>query len=139
MFKIFWVWEDEKFKELDDVMVEDIDDKEVWQIAVDILETPYEFVIVAPIAWLDLNDIGLSFNDSVLTISWHRDKPEVYSPTNIIRNSECFWWKFVRNIILPDNLDFDNIKASMENNMLVISIPKLKFSTQSIRIDRIDS
>lgn len=139
MFKIFWVWEEEKYKNIDEVMTDNNNEDDIWQIAVDILETPYEFLIVAPIAWLDLEDINLSFNDSILTISWHRDKPDIYSWSNIIRNSECFWWKFLRNIILPDNLDFDEIKASMENNMLMVNIPKLKFSTQNIKINRIHS
>ncbi|PIE85545.1 hypothetical protein CSA08_01430 [Candidatus Gracilibacteria bacterium] len=139
MFKIFGVGEEEKYKELDDVMNDSINENDIGQIAVDILETPYEFLVIAPIAGLNLEDINLSFNDSVLTISGHRDKPDVYSGLNVInRNSECFWGKFLRNIILPDNLDFDGIKASMENNMLVVTIPKLKFSTHNIRIDKID-
>jgi HSP20 family molecular chaperone IbpA len=39
---------------------------------------------------------------------------------------------------LPENLDFDTINASMENNLLMISIRKLQFTSQSIKIDRID-
>ena len=55
-----------------------------------------------------------------------------------IKSSECFWGSFVRNIILPDNLDFDNISAAMENNLLHITIQKLQFSSQNIKIDRIE-
>lgn len=139
MFKIFWVWDDKDFVELDSDITEKINEENIWQIAIDILETPYEFIIIAPIAWVDLEDINLSFNNTVLTISWIREKPEIYIESNIIRNSECFWWKFIRNIILPDNLDFDSIKATMENNMLVINIAKLKFSTQDIKINKVYS
>ena len=53
-----------------------------------------------------------------------------------MRNSECFWGDFVRNVLLPDNLDFDNIQASMENNLLIITIQKLQFNSQSIKINR---
>lgn len=113
--------------------------EEVWQVAVDILETPYEIIILAPIAWLELEDIDLSFNKSILTIKWFRNKPEIYSSDVVVKNSECFWWKFVRNIILPENLDFDNIKATLENNLLVITIQKLQFSSQNIKIDRLES
>jgi len=141
MFKVFWVWEDDDFTELDEEIVEDEGIiKEVWQLALDIVETPYEVIIVAPIAWIDLDDIDLSLNKSVLTIKWTRIKPEeIYSWDIKIRNSECFWGEFVRNVILPENLDFDSIKASMENNLLVINIIKLKFTTQSIKIDRVES
>ncbi|MBT3726591.1 Hsp20/alpha crystallin family protein [bacterium] len=57
-----------------------------------------------------------------------RLKPEIYTINAKVRNNECFWGNFERNIILPENLDFDSIKASLENNLLIITISKLKFS-----------
>jgi len=139
MFKIFWVTSNEKNIELDgEINIENELQEEVWQVAVDILETPYEIIVLAPIAWIELEDIDLSFSKSILTIKWYRAKPEIYSEDIEIKNSECFWWKFVRNIILPENLDFDNIKASLENNLLVITIQKLRFSSQNIKINRVE-
>ena len=140
MIKFFWIWEDDN---LEDVDIKKSTSKEldnsIGQIAVDILETDYEIIILAPIAWINLEDIDLSFNKSVLTISWAREKPELFNDDFIIRNSECFWWKFVRNIILPENLDFDSIKATMEDNLLVITIKKLSFSSKEIKINRVES
>ncbi|MDR0772396.1 MAG: Hsp20 family protein [Candidatus Peribacteria bacterium] len=40
--------------------------------------------------------------------------------------------------MLPENLDFESIKANLENNLLMITIPKLKFSSQSIKIETKD-
>ena len=139
MFKIFWVSGSDNITELDEEINiwEELED-EVWQVAVDILETPYEFIILAPIAGIELDDIDLSFNKSVLSIKWYRNKPEIYSEDITIRNNECFWWKFVRNIIMPENLDFDKIKANLENNLLIITINKLQFTSKSIKIDRIE-
>ena len=139
MFKFFGIWEDENIKEIKAELKQSENyDEEVWQIALDILETDYDFTILSPIAWVSLEDIDISFNKSVLTISGDRKKPNIFDTSVKIRNSECYWWKFVRNIILPENLDFDSIKASMENNLLVIIIQKLNFSSQSIKIDRIE-
>ena len=139
MFKIFWVSNDDNITELDkEIIIWEELENEVWQVAVDILETPYELIILAPIAWIELDDIDLSFNNSILTIKWYRVKPEIYSEDIIIRNNECFWWKFVRNIILPENLDFDKIKANLENNLLIITINKLQFTSKSIKIDRVE-
>jgi HSP20 family molecular chaperone IbpA len=45
----------------------------------------------------------------------------------------------VRNVILPENLDFWAIKAVMENNLLIISIPKLRFDSQNIKVNRIEN
>lgn len=140
MIKFFWVWEDENQDEVDfkKAASNELDDA-IGQIAVDIIETDYDIIILAPIAWISLENIDLSFNKSVLSISWIREKPEFFNNEFIVRNSECFWWKFVRNIILPENLDFDSINATMENNLLVITIKKLIFSSQEIKINRVES
>ena len=141
MFKFFWVSKKEEYTQLDEneyIEEENIElDSTAGQVALDILETPFEYIILAPIAWIELNDVDLSFNNNVLTIAWERKRPEIYSSDIVIKNSECFWWKFIRNIILPENLDFDSIKASIENNLLVITILKLKFNSKKIEIDQI--
>lgn len=136
MFKFFWVGTDDNLHDLDEELQDDYAEKEVWQLALDILETPNEVIIVSPVAGIDLDDIDLSFKEAVLTIKWTRKKPEIFDSEVIIRNSECFWWEFVRNIILPENLDFDTIAATMENNLLIITIRKLTFSSQNIKINR---
>ncbi len=147
MFKLFWVWEEDN-KEIQDQdfeidVVEDeseeFEEDEIWQIALDILENEREILLIAPIAWIEYEDIDLSINKTVLTIKWYREKPEEYLlDETVIRNSECFWWKFSRNVILPENLALNKIKAYMHNNLLVVNIPKLKFDSKNIRIDRIE-
>ena len=143
MFKVFWVWEeDNNFKNLKPLDIsskpeQPLDDS--GQIALDIVESDDEMLIVAPVAGIDLEDIDIFMNNSVLTIRWSRQKPaEIYAWDHILRNSECFWGKFVRNVILPENLDFNKIKAVMENNLLVLRIPKLRYGSQNIKIDKIE-
>lgn len=145
MFKLFWLWNDdsEELKEWIDVEVsneEERKDEDMWQVALDIIETEEDIIIIAPIAWVKLENIDLTLNKTVLTIKWRREKPEEYfSPKAVLRNAECFWWDFVRNVILPENLAMNKIKAYMQENVLVINIPKLKFDSKNIKIDRIDN
>jgi len=125
---------DEEFN--DDFVQED----EVWQIALDVLENHESVYILAPVAWVELADIDISVHETTLTISWKRNKPEeFYKHEMQVKNSECFWWKFLRNVILSENMDFSQIKAVMENNLLVIYIPKIRFDSQNIKINRISS
>ncbi len=110
------------------------------QVALDIIENPEEIIIISPIAWVDLDNIDISLKEDVLIISWNRKKPlELYLNWSILRVSETFWGSFSRNIILPENLDLDSIKAILEKNILIIKIPKLKFKGQSINIEKIDN
>jgi len=137
--KIFWVWDNNIKKieiESDESVLEE--ESETGQIALDIVETSDMIIIYAPIAGVELENIDLTLNKSVLTIKWERVSPSEYDDEeNILRNSECYWWRFVRNIILPENLDFEMIKATMENNLLKITFPKLYISKQNIKINRI--
>lgn len=142
MFKLFWVWDSEDSYDLETLNQEFIwedPDSEIWQVALDVVEKNDSIIIIAPIAWIDLNDVDLSIKKNILTISWVRKKPENYYEWSILRNLECFWWDFVRNIVLPENVDFDNIKAIMDNNILVVNIPKINLDTKNIKINRIIS
>ena len=139
MIKIFGIGEEENIKEIDKNILLEEEKNDIGQVAIDILEDDYELTILAPIAWIALEDIDLSFKNFILTISWFRNKPEIFTPSINVRNSECFWWKFVRSIILPENLDFDNIKATMENNLLIIQIKKIFFESKEIKIDKLEN
>jgi len=126
-----------------DIKVEDTPetqpDENASQVAVDILENESEMVIVVPISGVELADIDLSINKTILTIKGNREKPEEYdSEGTEIRHGECIWGKFVRNIILPETLAFPKIKAYMQLNVLVVTIPKLQFDTQTIKINKVE-
>jgi len=145
MIKIFGVGGDETEDNNVQVTPISIDDthtdveEEIGQIALDILDNGDQLFIVAPIAGVELDDIDVYLNKSTLTLRGNRTKPEeLYNEMTSIKNSECFWGKFVRNIILPENLDFSQIKAVMENNLLIISIPKIRFNSQNIKINKIE-
>jgi len=143
--KFFWAWED-KYEEIEEFEGEELDVlendeimEEQGQVALDIIENPDELIIISPIAGVNLEDIDISLKEDILTISWERKKPiELYLNGSILRVSETFWGKFSRNVILPENLDLDSIKAILEKNILIVRIPKIKFKWQSINIEKID-
>ncbi len=140
MRKFFNVTSDKDYQEVSEKKEQfylDEENQEVWQVAVDILETKNEMILLSPVAWVDLDDIDISFNEQVLTISGYRKRPDIFSRDISIKNSECFWWEFSRNIILPENLDFDSINANLDNNLLVITIPKITFTSKHIKVQKI--
>lgn len=144
MFKLFWAWwqdddENQNYETLDQEFEHWDPEEEIWQVALDVLEKKDAIIIIAPIAWIDLDDVDLSIKKNILTISWNRKKPNSYYNWSVLRNIECFWWDFVRNIVLPENVDFDNIKALMDNNILIINIPKINLEDKNIKIDRVIS
>ncbi len=142
MLKIFWLGEEKVEIDINEEWEDtDYEEKtELWQVALDVLENPREFIIIAPIAWVELSDIDLSLHKNVLTISWKRAKTkEFYIEWTQTRNTECFWGKFLRNIILPESLSLDKIKAYIENGILTVVIPRANFASQSIKIDKVET
>ncbi len=142
MVKWFWIWEDNS-SQLPEEVVEYHEletQQEIWQIAVDIIDSNAAITLVAPVAGIELDEINVSLDNGVLNISGNREKPaDLYEGSDIaIKNSECFWGKFTRNVILPENLDFDSVKATMENGLLMIKISKLSFSNKKIEVESLD-
>ncbi len=161
MFQLFWLGEEKKkashhdahhthepvmsdhFDEVhdDEIHVHITDEKihndDIGQIALDILETENEIIIIAPIAWVNMNDIDITIARNILTISGERNHPPIYLEIMRILVEECFYGKFSRSIILPENLGFNKIRASTEYNTLHIMIPKIKLPSKSIKIGRI--
>ncbi len=147
--KIFWVTKDDEYQEILDEdydyeeegyeeVEEDENEEAKGQIALDILDNGNEMIILAPVAGVDIKDIDVSFFNQVLTISGVRKKPDIYSEWVFVKNSECYWGRFERKIILPENLDFEDIHANIDNNLLIVKIPKLRFSSHNIKIDRLN-
>ena len=164
MFKLFWEEEDEtrreftvrererykweSHKDIADDRESDYvyPEQEVWedeavgQIALDVLENHQSIYILIPVAGVELQDIDISVHETTLTISWVRNKPkEFYEHAMEVKNEECFWGKFLRNVILPENMDFSQVRAVMEHNLLVVHIPKIRFDSQNIKINRVHS
>ncbi len=120
-----------------EVKVEDGDivEEELWQVALDILDCHDMIIIMAPIAWMNTEDIDISISRNILTISWDRRRPDIYDNADRILVEECFYGAFSRSIILPENLAFNKIHADMENNLLRVEIPKLLFAEKTIKIN----
>ncbi|EKE28980.1 MAG: Heat shock protein Hsp20 [uncultured bacterium (gcode 4)] len=142
---MFWLfnaqkkdWEENKDSIEVEITDEEIVEEDVWQVALDILELDDFIVVIAPLAWVDIDEIDISVARNILTISGERKQPEIYSEAWKILVQECFFWPYSRSIILPENLAMNKIRATMENNLLLIEIPKLQFPSKSIKIDKLE-
>ncbi len=108
---------------------------DIGQIAVDILDLSDAIVIVAPVAGVDPSEVDIGLSRNILTISGNRRENPIYMEARRMLVEECFYGAFSRSIILPENLAFDKISASVEYNVITILIPKLTLISKSIKID----
>lgn len=124
-----------------DVEIHESHDHEidVGQIAVDVLELAEELVIIAPVAGVDPALIDISLSRNILTLSGERKHSPLYLDAKRMLVEECYYGPFSRSIILPENLAFNKIRATVEYNTITIHVPKLTFFSKNIRINEADS
>lgn len=105
------------------------------QLAVDILQSDEEMLIVCPIAGVEKAELSVAIQDDVLTIRGERKRlKKLEGKAALVR--ELYWGTFSRSIVLPDHIDRKNIKAQVLEHILVISIPKIEdFKTRIIHIN----
>ena len=94
-----------------------------WLPAVDIYENDDEFVATADLPGLKKDDIDVSIEDNVLTVSGER-KFEKNEDKGAFRRVERSYGTFRRSFTLPRGVDAGKVKASFEDGVLTLNLPK---------------
>lgn len=91
--------------------------------SVNVKENGDSFIVEVAASGMDKNDFKIDVEDDVLTISAEK-KQEKKDETEKYTRREFSYNSFSRSFTLPENVNGDQIKASYENGMLVIKLPK---------------
>ena len=95
-----------------------------WMPAVDIFETPeHEFVLKAELPDVKRDDINVSFENGVLTLTGER-KTEFDASQGTYHRSERAYGRFSRSFTLPATVDANRIAASYKDGVLTIRVPQ---------------
>ncbi|TSC96210.1 MAG: HSP20 family protein [Parcubacteria group bacterium Athens1014_10] len=98
------------------------------QLTVDVYQTPNEVVIQSTIAGIKKKDLNIDIEKDFITIKGER-KTENAEKAEYL-HQECFWGKFSRSIVLPQEIDPKQIKTSLKNGVLTVFLPKIKTSSE---------
>lgn len=90
---------------------------------VDILEDEHNIVLQAEIPGVKLEDLNITLENNVLTITGDRKFKEEEKKENFHR-IERRYGKFTRSFTLPASVDPQNVNATFENGVLKITLPK---------------
>lgn len=102
----------------------DIFEEGEGQLTIDVYQTPEEVVVESTIAGVKPEDLDISITNEAVTIRGKREKTETIKDEDYFYQ-ECYWGKFSRSIILPQEIDSEKAVASLKNGILVIRLPKL--------------
>ena len=93
--------------------------------SVDIFEEGDEMVVKADIPGISKEDLSVSITENTLTISGEKKQEEKVEKKDFHR-VERSYGSFCRNFRLPDNVNGDKAKASFNDGVLEVRIPKSK-------------
>jgi len=95
-----------------------------WVPAVDIVETnAREFVIKAELPEMKREDISVTFEQNVLTLSGER-KAAVEDGNGTYHRSERAHGRFTRSFTLPATVDDSRITAAYKDGVLTVRVPQ---------------
>jgi len=94
-----------------------------WSPSCDIYETENEIVVKAEIPGLKKEDVKLSVQDNVLTLSGERKFEEETKKENYVR-VERGYGSFTRSFTLPAYVDATKISAEFKDGLLEVKLPK---------------
>lgn len=95
-----------------------------WVPAVDIAEEKSRFVVHADVPGVRPEDIDVTMDAGVLTVSGVRN-PGSRDDDVELRRTERASGRFLRRFTLPESTDADKITARCRDGILEVSIPKL--------------
>lgn len=94
-----------------------------WAPAVDIKESPEEYVIKAELPEVQKDDVKVIVKDGVLTLSGER-KIEKEEKGKKYHRIERAYGTFMRSFSVPDDVDEAKVSASFKDGLLNVHLPK---------------
>ena len=101
------------------------DSKPEWAPSVDISETGEEYLIRAALPAVRKEDVKVTVDDGMLTLSGERRQKEEQKKEKF-HKVETFYGSFSRSFALPDAVDEAAIRAESKDGVLIIHVPKTK-------------
>lgn len=105
------------------------------KINVEMKETDNDFLILAELPGINKSNIDVNIENNVLTISAEKTEVKEENGTKF-HISERSFGKITRSVLIPKNVDNENIKAKYVDGVLNIVLPKeTKSVSKSLKIE----
>ena len=104
------------------------------QLNIDMYQTKDNVIIKSTIAGVRPEDIDITVANDMVTIKGARRKDESV-PQDDYFYQECYWGNFSRSVIIPVDIDSENIEADLKDGILTVIIPKAaKAKTKKVKV-----
>ena len=101
-----------------------------WSPTADISETDKEYLIRAALPAVKKEDVKVTYENGVLTLSGERRQEEQQDEK--FHRVESYYGNFLRSFALPDAIDEEAISAESKEGVLTIHVPKAKAEAKKL-------
>lgn len=113
-----------EIKDEEENSLSEIFDESEGELAIDFYQTPTHFIIESTIAGVEPENIDVNITPESVTIKGKREKFSNKTKSDDYLVQECYWGRFSRSVILPQEIDPDKSQATIKNGVLKVSLPK---------------
>jgi HSP20 family protein len=104
------------------------------QLTVDVYQTANDIVVESAIAGVDPADIDVNVTSDSISIRGSRKREKNVKDEDYLYQ-ECYWGKFGRSIILPQEVDPESAEVKFKNGILTVVLPKAnKKKTRKLKV-----
>lgn len=100
------------------------DEAKEGELTVDVYQTNDSIVIQAMVAGVASDELSVSVTREMVTIRGKREAPKGISPENYFYQ-ELYWGSFSRTILLPAEVETEDVEATEKHGLLTIKLPKI--------------
>lgn len=93
------------------------------QLTIDMYQTKDNVVIKSTIAGVKSEDIDVTIANDMVTIRGER-KRDFEASSEDYFYQECYWGSFSRSVVLPVDVDIENVSADLRDGILTVVLPK---------------
>lgn len=104
------------------------------ELTVDVFQTTNHIVIQTMVAGVSPDNLNVSVTREMVTIKGKREAPREATQDNYFYQ-ELYWGAFSRTILLPAEIETEEVEATEKHGLLTIKLPKIdKGRIQNIKI-----
>lgn len=104
------------------------------QLNIDMYQTKDNVIIKSTIAGVRPEDIDITVANDMVSIKGARKKEENIAQEDYFYQ-ECYWGNFSRSVIVPVDIESEEIEADLKDGILTIIIPKAaKAKTKKVKV-----
>lgn len=113
------------------------EENEELELTVDVYQTPIDIILQTMVAGVKPEDLEITIARDMITIKGKREENRNIDEENYFVK-ELYWGKFSRSILLPQEVEPEEVEATEKHGLLTIKIQKVdKEKKNSIKVKSI--